>query len=88
MSPIERFSDFEAAREAQWLQPGDPLLLAKIRQVWELGQRLAVYPPPLGTWFFRSIEEANAHREAWTTERVRRLSEERAGADGRIAGLS
>lgn len=82
MSPIERFSDFESAREALWLPPGDPRLVAKLRHVWEFGRRLAKYPPPRGIWRFRTIEEANAHREAWTAERVRRLHDERTRADG------
>jgi hypothetical protein len=75
--PIQRFRDLDAAREALWLVPGDPRLCAKIRHVWSFAQRLAKYPPPRGLWRFRSIEEANAHREAWVTERIQRLAAER-----------
>ncbi len=82
MTPIQRFGDFEAAREALWLEAGDPRLIDKIRHVWEMGRRLAKYPPPRGMWFFRDMEAANAHREAWTAERVRRLYEERRVRDG------
>ena len=77
MTPIQRFCDFESAREALWLEPGDPRLLERIRCDWELGRRLPKNPPPRGMWFSRSMEEANAHREAWTAERIERLAAER-----------
>ena len=80
MTPFERFKDFDRARDALWLAPGDPRLLTKIRQVWDFGRRLAKYPPPRGLWLFRSIEDAAAHREAWTAERVQRLREERSAS--------
>jgi len=79
MTPIQRFRDFEAAREALWLAPDDPRLFEKISHVWEFGRQLAKYPLPRGLWFLRSMEEANAQREAWTAERVRRLCDERGG---------
>jgi hypothetical protein len=40
-------------------------------------ERLAKYPPPRGLWRFRTLEEANAHRAEWVTERIRRLAAER-----------
>lgn len=75
--PIQRFRDFESARDALWLEPGSPRLVAKLRHVWELSGRLAKYPPPRGLWRFRDMEEAHAHREAWVTARVQRLADER-----------
>ncbi len=72
--PLFRYRTFEEAEQDLWLNPGDPKIAQTLRFVWSLGRALAQhYPYPRGVQKFRSIQEANASREAWEMERVRRL---------------
>ncbi len=72
--PIQRFRTLEDARRALWLKPGDPRLVRAIRWVWALSTELVGhYPPPRGVRKFRTLEEANADRKHWETERSRSL---------------
>jgi hypothetical protein len=75
--PIERFQSFDAARRALWLDGDDPALPDRLRRHWAFARRLNAFPAPLGVRKFRSIEEANADRDAWIRERVERLRRER-----------
>ncbi|HYI13590.1 MAG TPA: hypothetical protein VEK57_31400 [Thermoanaerobaculia bacterium] len=55
---------------------GDPAIPRKIRYLWHLSE--ALLGPvgtciPRGVFKYRSIEEAEAHREQWEQERVDRL---------------
>lgn len=66
----------EMNREQRWLPTGDPSIARKIRYLWRLSEFLL---RPVGTCIprgvrkYRSIEEANADRDRWETERVKRL---------------
>jgi len=76
--PVRRFESLDDARRALWVDPSDPRLGERICRLWERTRRLA--PPlgiPRGVRKYRSIEEANADREAWTRKRVRALRERR-----------
>lgn len=74
---IQRFRDFEEARQALWIPPGDPRLVERIRSCWEFASRLAPGAAPRGLRRFRTIEEANLDREEWTMRRARELREAR-----------
>jgi hypothetical protein len=72
--PVHKFRSLDEMRRAQWLAPDDPRLYKVIRLVWQLAwEASGRYIPPRGLFKFRSIEEANAHRDAWMQERVNRL---------------
>jgi hypothetical protein len=73
--PVRRFRSHEEARRALWMDPGDPGLPGRIRRLWERSRKLAPLGIPRGLRKFRSIEEANAEREAWVRRRVRRIRE-------------
>jgi hypothetical protein len=75
--PVQRFRDFEEARRALWSERGDPKLSARIRSLWAFARRLAPGAAPRGLRRFRTLEEANRHREEWIERRVRALSEAR-----------
>lgn len=60
-----------------WYDRDDPRLADAIRAVWARGARLARVQPRPGVRKFRSIEEANADREAVLAERIKRLRAER-----------
>jgi hypothetical protein len=70
----------EMNQERRWLPAGDPSIARKIRYLWRLSELLL---RPIGTCIprgvrkYRSIEEANAERDRWETERIDRIRAER-----------
>lgn len=70
---LRRFRDFDEARDALWVRPGDPRLLERIRSCWEFARRLVPVAGPRGLRRFRTIEEANQEREEWTFRRAREM---------------
>lgn len=75
--PIQRFRDFDEAREALWAGRDDPHLPNRIRRLWAFAAKLAPGSAPRGIRRLRTIEEANRDREEWTTRRARTLREAR-----------
>ncbi len=76
--PVFRFKTHEDAQRSLWKKPGDPVIGPTLRALWSLSAALAGdLAPPRGVFKFRSIEEANAHRETWLRERIERLRMQR-----------
>jgi hypothetical protein len=76
--PVYKFRTLEEAERALWLPTCDPRLAKKLRGLWKTSWIMAgSYVPPRGVFKFRSIEEANAHREAWEQERFEWLRAKR-----------
>lgn len=75
--PLQRFRDFEEARRALWSERSDANLFARIRSLWSFARRLAPGAAPRGVRRFRTLEEANQHREEWIERRVRALRDAR-----------
>ena len=69
--PIEKFDDFDSARRALWLESGDPRILERFQELMKLSDALA---PPVkrfrGVRKYRSVEEADADRQAMREERI------------------
>jgi len=87
--PVYRYRSFEEAEHALWLKPGDPRIGRVTAWIWAFSTALlgpAQYMDfgQRGLKKFRSIEEANADRERWETERSRYLRKLRSsGSDAR-----
>lgn len=77
---LQRFRDFEEARRALWSGREDPGLASRIRSLWAFARRLAPGAAPRGIRRFRTLEDANRHRDEWVEERVRVLGEARRAA--------
>ena len=64
----------------EWFEAGDPEIIRRIKYLWEFSEAL-LQPVglciPRGVRKYRSIEEANADRDRWETERVQKLREYR-----------
>lgn len=75
--PLQRFRDFDEARRALWSGREDPGLASRIRSLWAFARRLAPGSAPRGIRRFRTLEEANRHRDEWIEHRVRVLGEAR-----------
>lgn len=74
--PVYRYKTHEEAHRALWLEPGDPRIFRRLRALLQLTNWLVgEYIPPRGVFKFRTIEEANAHREAWEQDRINKIRE-------------
>jgi len=76
--PVYRYRSLNEARRALWLKPGDPRLGRITAWIWAfsaalLGPARSMDFGTRGVKKFRSIEEANADRKRWETERSRFL---------------
>jgi hypothetical protein len=76
--PVQRFRDLDEARRALWSATDAATLSARIRRLWHFTGRLAKPTVLRGVRRFRTIEEANAERDARVTRRIRALLAERA----------
>jgi hypothetical protein len=63
--PVQEFRDFEEARRALWVSPGQFDLASRIKGIWMFSARLAPRQIPRGVRKFRSSEEANRERDQW-----------------------
>jgi hypothetical protein len=70
--PVRKFRSVDQMPES-WLDRDDPRLLEAIRTVWNRAARLAPYEPRPGVRKYRTMEEANADREAVLARRIQRL---------------
>lgn len=74
--PVKKFRNVEqwqAAKQAQWIDSDDPRLAQRIREHWRRWSRLVPLGVPPGVRKYRSAEEAEADRERWEQERIDRL---------------
>ena len=62
--PVQKFRTFREARLAQWLSPDDPRLYRRIQSWWRISSQFWIVERPVGLQKFRTIEEANAEKEA------------------------
>ena len=74
--PVRKYRTHEEAQRDLWLPPGDPRILKALAFVLGLNALAPTKPFPRGVHRYRSIEEANAAREAWTNENIRRIQAE------------
>lgn len=82
--PVYRFKTHEDAQRSLWREPGDPHIGATLRTLWSLSIALSgEVGPPRGVFKFRSIEEANHHREKWERQRIERLRAQRSKSPSR-----
>jgi len=74
--PVQKFHDFEEARQALHCDPHDPRLPDRIQALWSFSRSLTSPDPfPRGIHRYRTIEEANAARFRWEGEHIRKLRE-------------
>jgi len=63
--PISKYKTSEQAETALWNFHPDATYYKKIAELWEFANQLNPVRCPQGVFKFRTIEEANADREAW-----------------------
>ncbi len=63
--PVRRLKSLAEAEESVWMARDDERLIATIREVWRLADRMCPPRFPPGVYRHRSIEAANAQTAAW-----------------------
>jgi hypothetical protein len=64
--PVQKFKTFEEAEKALWnFKPSipDDAYLARVAELWDFANKLNPISYPKGIFKFKTIEEANKHRE-------------------------
>ena len=87
--PVKKFRSIEemdAARSDLWCDQPDAAYYERVRQLWDRSWRMNPRQWPRGVFKFRSIEEANAHRDQMLTEHIRSLRRRR-GEGGSGSGV-
>jgi len=61
--PIYKYKTFAAAEQALWNFHPDKAYFKRLEELWDFADKLCPIHYPGGIFKFRTIEEANKHRE-------------------------
>ena len=75
--PIYKYKTFEEAENALWNFNPDEKYYNKVEELWEFADELSSISYPKGIFKFRSIKEANKHRDEIEIAHAKRLRAER-----------
>lgn len=78
--PIRKFRSIEEmdqARHELWCDRPDAAYFERVGKLWELSSRVNPRTLPRGVFKFRSLQEAQAHRDRLLSEHVQRLWRDR-----------
>ena len=70
--PVQKFKSFEDAEKALWNYEPDDAYFQRVRRLFEFAEKLNPIRCPHGIFKFKTIEEANRHREKWMLEQADR----------------
>lgn len=71
--PIFKYKSFEDAEKALWNFDPDEKYYKRVAELWEFANELNPISYPKGIFKFKSIEEANRHRETIEIAHAKRL---------------
>lgn len=63
--PVKKYRDVSEMEGNVWFEPGSQRLFDAMRAVWTLAAQSTKPRFPPGVYKHRSIEDANAQRQAW-----------------------
>jgi hypothetical protein len=78
--PVRKFrslEEWQESKQAFWTACDDPHLPDRIRQHWRRWAALVPFPNPRGLRKYRSLEEADADRDRWESERIESIRAQR-----------
>lgn len=75
--PVTKYRDFESARIDLWTSKKGPDLVRRITRLLELSFQMVPDAIPRGIRKFRSLEEAQDERLAWTRARSQSMRKNR-----------
>ena len=68
---VYKYDTFDKAERALWTFHPDSAYFTRVAELWEFADKLSPIAYPRGIFKFKTIEEANAHREAIELEHAR-----------------
>lgn len=75
--PVQKFKTFAEAERALWeAHPGEAYY-ERAAELWDFANKLNPISYPKGVFKFRTIEEANKHREEVELAHVKKIQSER-----------
>ncbi len=81
--PIYKYKTFEEAEKALWNFNPDEKYYDKVGELWEFANELSSISYPKGIFKFRSVEEANKHRDEIEIAHAKRLRAKRNASNER-----
>jgi hypothetical protein len=75
--PVQKFKTFEEAEKALWKFHPDAAYYDRIAELWDFANKLNPISYPKGIFKFRTIEEANKHRDEYELAHAKRTQRER-----------
>ncbi|MCI0515964.1 hypothetical protein L0128_22345 [candidate division KSB1 bacterium] len=78
--PVYKYKTFEEAERALWNFFPDEAYYDRVAELWEFANQLSPITYPRGIFKFRTIAEANQHREAFELAHAREVQLKRLAA--------
>ena len=75
--PIYKYKTFEEAERALWNFHPDEAYYKRVAELWDFADKLNPIKYPAGIFKFKTIEEANRHREEIELAHAKKLQQER-----------
>lgn len=75
--PVFKYKTFEEAERALWNFSPDEDYLRRVAELWKFANKLSSIVYPKGIFKFRTIDEANKHREKWELTFAKKLLSKR-----------
>ena len=72
--PIYKYKTFKEAERALWNFHPDEAYYGKVAELWEFANKLSPIKYPKGIFKFKSIKEANKHREEFELDYAKEYS--------------
>lgn len=75
--PVYKYKTFEEAERALWNFHADEAHFKRVAELWDFADRLNPITYPPGIFKFKTIEEANRHREGIELAHAKKIRQER-----------
>jgi hypothetical protein len=63
--PVYKFKTFKDAERALWNFQPDEIYYERLKDLWDIADKLNPIAYPKGIFKFKTLQEANEHREKW-----------------------
>ena len=75
--PVYKYKTFEEAERALWNFHPDKAYYKRVAELWEFANKLNPITYPKGIFKFKTIEEANKHRDEFEIEWAKKMRAKR-----------
>ncbi|MBN2091163.1 hypothetical protein JW964_16240 [candidate division KSB1 bacterium] len=79
--PVFKYKTFEEAERALWNFKPDEAYFKRVAELWDFANQLNPIRYPRGIFKFKTIEEANRHREEIELTHARKIQKKRKSSE-------